>query len=56
MVNVIFGPLNWILAIGIDVKTQQAAAYGLFKWDEVLVEESNLELLQVVYERTIGVL
>jgi hypothetical protein len=44
------------LASGIDVKAQQAAAYALFKWAEVLVEESNLELLQVVYERTIGVL
>jgi hypothetical protein len=46
--NFMFEPLNWILASGIDVKAQQAAAYAL-----VLVEENNLELLQVVYDRTI---
>jgi hypothetical protein len=54
VMNFMFEPLNWILASGIDVKAQQAAAYALFKWTEVLVEENNLELLQVVYERTIG--
>ncbi len=54
VMNFIFEPLNWILASGIDVKAQQAAAYALFKWPKVLVDENNLELLQVVYERTIG--
>jgi hypothetical protein len=54
--NFIFEPLNWILASGIDVKAQKAAGYALFKWTEFLVEEDNLELLQDVYERTIGYL
>jgi hypothetical protein len=51
--NFIFEPLNWVLANVIDVKAQQAAAYALFKWTEVLIEENNLEFLQVVLERTI---
>lgn len=53
VLNYMLEPLNCILASGIDVKAQQAAAYTVFKWTEVLIEENNIELLHIVYDRTI---
>ena len=49
-----FDPLNSILASGIDVQVQQAAALTIYTWAAMLVEEKDQGNLLALYGKVLG--